>query len=967
MNYKSQKRNKPFIHTQKSIHTQKRKAYGGIATDDTLRNVQNQIRTKPTSDFGFYSQIKEWALTSGVPPKFLDTTHLDEYVPYDGDLLKLETYAHKLNHLTKVLDYLKKLEKALEDDNKWNDRFKKAFEDNRLRLKEAFMPPRLSTSNVRSFNDAGDEPFLYLVLKGEDDDQYTNVSEECKTFVEEKHRLSTNYDTYKKKITGPINEQSSHAFLREWKKIGKLFEKAKTESVRDEYYFLRWEVILKFFEKEFKDAKELTLPQTPDEYIAVNRADQRQLLMLLCGDVPAELFVDAKTGHIRNEQQISHHILFLTKPYQMSNTRMGIIVQNVNWFVNTVKNGTVSFSKALFYGFLTVLQAVGLFVMVYEFYKHDKLHKGFQNIIHLLLHIVVKLFQIIMRMTGLSKSKLRVFKYVKNVDELGRMLLTTTGAGLLWYFLKTAEIDIGHNQRSSLMFALYRKALDQWNLTKAMGWLSQLQPGMFGESTVSGISDDQLGLMQKVQDNLVDLDLAILKTNQANMEEFRNKYVDSEQSRDRQKLWADLNVAYHATQSSYVNPRKLRAQLLKNYPHEFRAHHFFDSYGFPRSALQIVLAYFCNWDREEREQNVPTVPYNDNKVHEYLHPEEYNALKRSKTLKGSFVHLNPIQSSEFYRKNSLFNPDKVVHDTNFVDGAELHEEDTKEREEREVGERNIKARINLTDIFTHEKGYVGWIESQLPNNEEAIEQFRKISGWTHKISPIVRRRLIREFNLNTRRSIIDYKQFVARQLRYQDKTADYQPTGTNAFYLVNESYDYNIFHQNNKNYMRGKAYDELLDKSFDTFFNTHKDASGNTMYSTDAEKLQYYQDILVTLQHYEPFRSMFTTLRLNNMNEAEFARKNKKRIQNGLMEVLGLYIQTYDSSEVERVLRYRTPDQRKRTRLLLIRQYKSDASDFLNTFIDESKFENNLEKWDKKKSSRKSSGGRNHKKTVKHR
>lgn len=949
---------KTHKHHLRNVRTRTVKAYGGMITEDTLRNVQNQIRTKPTSDFGFYNQIKEWAITSGVPPKLLDTSNLDEYVSYEGDLVKLETYAHKLAHLNKVLHYLKRLKKAIEDDNRWNVALTKAFDNYISRLKEEFMPPKLSNSNVRTFNDIGTHSFLYLVLKGEEHDENINVSEKCKTFVEDKHRLGSNYDSYSKKITGPITEQLSHTFLREWKKIGKIFENAKANSVEDEYYFMRWEVISNFFSNEHQNTKELVLPQTPEEFISLCRADQRQLLMLLCGDVPAELFVDAKTGHIRNEQQISHHILFLTKPYQMSNTRMGMIIQNVNWFVNTVKNGSVSFSKAVFWTFMTLLQAVSLFALVREFHKHNKLHSGLQNIGKMLLHIVVKLFQVIMRMTGTSKKKSRVFKYVRNVDELGRMFLTTSATACLWWFLKTHEVDIAHNQRSTYLLFCYRKALDRWNLTKAMGWLSQLQPGLFGESTVSGISDDQLGLMQKVQDNLIDLDLEILNTNQANMEVFRNKYVDREQSRDRQQLWADLNVAYHAAQSSYVNPRLLRAQFLKKYPHEFRAHHFFDSYGFPRSAIQIVLAYFCYWDREEREQQMPTVPYNDNKVHEYLHIEEYDAVKRSKTLKGSFVHLNPIQSSEFYRTNSLFNPDKVVNDTHFVDGAELHDEDTKEREEREVGNRNIRDRINLTDIFTHERGYVGWIESQLPNNEEAIEQFRKISGWTHKISPVVQQRLIREFNLNTRRSVIDYKVFVERQLRYQDKTADYKPTGTNAFYLVNESYDYNIFHQNNKNYMKSKVYkEELRDRSFNTFFQNKN--------SDQQDKQKYYTEVFNQLQHYEPFSSMFTTMRLNEVNEDDFVKQNAERIQDGLMEVLGLYIQTHDSEEVNAVLNYRTAEQRKRTRLLLHRQYKSEASEFLDNFIYQSNFEQHLAKWNKTKSSKKSRGGLFQKYTIK--
>ena len=55
----------------------------------------------------------------------------------------------------------------------------------------------------------------------------------------------------------------------------------------------------------------LELAQTPEEYRALKLADQRQLLMLLVGDVPAAMFVHPTTGYIRSSQQISHYIKWL--------------------------------------------------------------------------------------------------------------------------------------------------------------------------------------------------------------------------------------------------------------------------------------------------------------------------------------------------------------------------------------------------------------------------------------------------------------------------------------------------------------------------------------------------------------------------------------------------------------------------------------------------------------------------------
>ena len=967
--------NMPIYRTHKKICSNALRTHNNTHTrggsGQGHHNGNHFTQHRHTGEFGFHDQIQTWARSAGVPDALLDNG-TDAGSIHIGDLrTKPTTSALKIDHLEKVFTYLGNLQTAPSMKPLWNEHLTKEFAEYKIRLKEAFMPPRLSDPSISTFNQSGAKSFLNLVMDGGDTTP-SNVSTRCKQFVEE-HNLAHNaYNTYTQKITGPITNQSVHTFLREWKKIGNIFKKTKADKVRDEYYFLRWQAVNAFVDAEFKNATELTLPHTPEEYTAVKRSDQRQLLMLLCGDVPAELFVDAKTGHIRSEQQISHHILFLTKPYQMSNTRVGIVMQNVNWFVNTVKNGTVSFGKAVGWFIATIIEALSLAMLVYQFHKHDRLHRFAQNTAHMMLHLAVTLFQVFMRMSGMSKKKSRAFKYLRNVSELGRVLATTTAGALLWHVLSTQVIELSHNQQVPIIFATYRKAIDKWNLTRAMAWLAQLQPGMFGESTVSGISDDQLGLMHKVQDNLVELDIEILKTNQANMEVFRKRYVDIEQSYDRQKLWAELNVAYHAAQSSYVNPRRLRALLMKQYPHEFRAHHFFDSYGFPRSAIHIVLAYFCQWDREEREMQMPTVPYNDNTVHEYLHPTEYNALKKGRTLQGSLVHLNPIQSSEFYRKSTLFNPDKVVHDTHFVDDADLHEVDTVERGEHEVGNRNIRARIDLTDIFTHEKGFVGWIESTLPNNEEAIEQFRKISGWTHKISPVIQKRLIHEFDLNTRRSAGDYKQFVERQLRYQDKTADYQPTGTNAFYLVNDSYDYNIFHQDNKDYMQGTAYNALRDTSFRTFFEAQAKAKAAAPAAAaaaaaapapapapaEAAEHEYYEQILTTLREYEPIRAIYASMRMNESGTKQnYINTIKTRIQNGLMEVLGLYIQTYQSAEVEHVLRYRNADQRNRTQRLLERQYKPDAKLFLDKFVTDSNFQKLLKKWDRDKSYRKGKGG----------
>jgi hypothetical protein len=59
------------------------------------------------------------------------------------------------------------------------------------------------------------------------------------------------------------------------------------------------------------------------EQMALKEADQRQLLMLLCGDVEADMFFD-ENGEMRGPRQIIEQVLFLLKPYHMSNSKKGV-------------------------------------------------------------------------------------------------------------------------------------------------------------------------------------------------------------------------------------------------------------------------------------------------------------------------------------------------------------------------------------------------------------------------------------------------------------------------------------------------------------------------------------------------------------------------------------------------------------------------------------------------------------------
>jgi hypothetical protein len=907
-------------------------------------------------------QIKAFLKDSGVPDAYFNKEEANHLLP-PAQIKPAANYAERIEHKLLVLKFFAEVTERLRTDNYLTSRIEDAINlyIRRVETDVSMSPGELTDSVLETLNTnkAGSRSFLDVLFdedatKTKSSSSSSSSSEDDRNEFLEKMELvvNKNFEAYAKKVTPEITSRKYVSFIEEWARIGKKLPKWVPKRCAPgghvpyrEVWVGRWTKIRDFFKKKFKDVSQLILPKTLAERKSVLRADQRQLLMLLCGNVPAELFVDAATGYIRNEQQISHHVLFLTKPYRMSNTRAGMLVQNANWFVNTVKNGAMSLTKTLVWSMLAMIQCIIMVAGVVVVYKDDKLHAGAQNIAWGLVYLLRGLVQGTARLFGVQMKKMAAYAYVKHPDELLRLILTAGASSVTFYLLTQMEHDISDTQRSPLMYMLYRRALDQWNMTRAMTFLAQLQPGMFGESTVSGISDHQLGLMLKVQQDLIQLDTEILKTRQANVDTYMKEYGTQERSRDRSRLWAILNTIYHDSRTLYVNPRQIRAKLLGQFPHEFRAHHFFDSYGYARSATQIVLAYFCTWKRESMEQRIPEVTYTQNKLHEYLHPGEMDPTKtvqRSKTLKASWVHLNPVQCSEFYRKMPLVSPDNVVNDTLAVDGLNLYEEDQKERADHEVGNvSKIRARINLTDIFTHEQGYAGWITANLAGNEAALERFREISGWTHKLSPALQKRLIHEFHLSTGEAATDYKEFIERQLRYQDTTADYRPTGANPAFLVENGYDYNIFSQDD----RDPAFGTFVGNLFTEYF-TKRPPAAALADPNNLAKLQYYFKAVTTLHRLSPMSDITLPDNFHTSDiSTPFLKKpsNQLRIQKATVHIMGLFVQIVDDPKLSSILNTTSYDQRQRMRKMLEHQYHNEEDVFLSDFMTNSDFVAKLE------------------------
>ena len=934
-------------------HRLTRKYQGGADNDD---------KKSKFNSFGTIRHLQTVLKDGGVPAEYIDSSLLDpNYVNVTGDAVtKFDNTKKKLFQQIKILSYLTKLEKALEENGDLTEFRKHAIEEYKDILKIEFGPSLLTNSSIEKFNNdvtVNSKTFLHFIFAYENQSEITtadkNKTQHYSLAFPEENILNRYLAEIKKKTKlepNHFNEQIKTVqqyslFIRRWTKVGRVLAKMTHEDIivdetlQDAYQPLvlywteRHKRIKTYFDNKFKKNKGLLLPHTLVEQQTMKRADQRQLLMLLCGDVPAELFVDPKSGSIRSEQQISHHILFLTKPYNLSNTIFGKVMQRANHVINTIRKGSVSVTETIGWFVVCFVQAIGLISAVLTFFHFDPAQKAMNNIVFVLLYLLKTFLNVVLNITGLKRSSIRAYRVIYDVDGFMRLLNTAGASYVVWRVLSSIKVDISSSQRVSLLRAPLQKAIDKLNMTKAMYWISQLEEGAFGESTVSGISDEQLGLMQTVQLQMQQLDLEIAKTRKANIDLYMRKYHQNEKSRSRQEIFALMNVYYRRaiagsnSEGVYVNPRHLRAKCMERFPHEFRAHHFFDSYGVPRSALQITVAYFCYWEREQRELTIPLIPYDDNDIHAYFHPDEMDPFKRvehNRRLIGSWVHFNPIQSSEFYRKIDT-NP--MLSDVMYMDIGEQYEEDHKEATDKATGDM-LHQHINITDIFTNEKHYTAWLESELPNNAEVREKLRSISGWTHKLSPALQNRLQKEFKLNTRDVVVDYKEFAERQLRYADPDSNFKKGTT---YILDEHTDYNIFmgmHDSDND----ADFRSFVDKTFTQYVH------GKNV-NDEFQELMLALNTLGSLPYMEP---LARARPISHAKQMQYVMSNRDAIQHGITKTLGMYV-FLNKDISDNVLVQLSPEAKANISEKVKNHFTNEQKAYLDEYILHSHFEDYLQ------------------------
>ena len=525
--------------------------------------------------------------------------------------------------------------------------------------------------------------------------------------------------------------------------------------------------------------------------LQVLEADRRQLLMLLCGNVPATLLVDKRTGYIRRPKQICHHIQFLLRRHRMTNSSVGRYTKIVTSTLRAGRIGAGYMVMLVAWSGL-LLATMGMLTGAVYMFHGTRLNQFVRRrVIYGLFKMVLFAWRVLMRLldkllgTGRPEWTYNVHELrgnpTRDTDALLQWMTSVGFAGVIYKVLHSWKVDVDKTRRVTALHFLFQKVADQWSLLQVSHYIAQSQTGLFGEDSASGLTDDQMGLMYKVQKALKELDEEIdldsdRTVDQSNIHELLDEYGSTYKSGSRQRLCIELHNAYQRAQTHALNPRHFRARMLKDYEHEFRAHHFFNSYGEPRSVLHIVLAYLLCWRREKMNTVLPTVPYKGRElVDDYMNPMNMMQLQetREHVLKGEWWQLNPIQCSEWARLHAsdpLVREERTVDNTDkYTEGPATAQDYEEERHTKET--KAYRQHLNLDYLFKNEKGYDGWIQSKLGRSAVAMNKFRNISGWTHRVSDALLARVNQQFEVMNANDATDYKRWQERQVMGRDRAS----------------------------------------------------------------------------------------------------------------------------------------------------------------------------------------------------
>ena len=383
------------------------------------------------------------------------------------------------------------------------------------------------------------------------------------------------------------------------------------------------------------------------EQMALKEADQRQLLMLLVGDVEANMFFD-EMGQIRHPQQIIKQTLFLLEPYQMSNSKLGVWAKRVYFYTNYAwKYGRTM--TILIVSIMTMFH-VGQFILSCISTLEEK--KVFQNVLRVLLNKAFGMMAILYNTVVSILSKKFKIKRTQTLfngasgRSLIQMLCVAGPPGMLWWFLNTRKMDYHESEEISVASFALRTMHDRYKQLDAMNYLAQLTPGFFGEDISSGITSGQLALISRMQEELIKLDEEIdnmTDTTFANIITLYNDHFEGDGlTQKRLELGNHMNSAFSMSMhmdkdEEDVGLITFRKELLQKYGKDIRSLHLLDAYGHPRNVTDICKAFFLYWHKCQLSQRLPTIPYEGkNTLMNYLQMTPLQRLrKKRKTMKSS--------------------------------------------------------------------------------------------------------------------------------------------------------------------------------------------------------------------------------------------------------------------------------------------------------------------------------------------
>ena len=436
-------------------------------------------------------------------------------------------------------------------------------------------------------------------------------------------------------------------------------------------------------------------PEKRDEYKqeALKESDQRQLLMLLVGNMEAEMFFEPATGQMRTPRQIITFIMELLKPYRMGNSTIGILFSHINYAINYVTK--FGFQVVMVCAVVILLTMV-LYVLcqvLYLMWTSQVVNSATFSFLYPIGSAVGKTFVWLASkgMTLLGNAKganaIRTIGYNSVEAFLTSPVLQPfvkiglTGGGALAVFRLLSKRQ-QYDDTKSLKPHEYALQLvqDRFTQMNMMGLLAQLTPDVMGLRSTrevgSGITVAQYEMMHNIQTRLLDLDKRVNELSHQALADLVVQYNRSHKAFDNyggENRVSDrhlyLGMIMKATMEKSLElidhqPEEFRKTLLNDFPEEMRMFHFLEANGHQRNVTDICKAYFLYWDdiANAGKGHIPITPYQDFGLGDYLKSTPVSVLRR---IRKRFDTDDPAASQanqKWWRVHANLFKDKTVID-----------------------------------------------------------------------------------------------------------------------------------------------------------------------------------------------------------------------------------------------------------------------------------------------------------------